>query len=132
MQAWLESQTGRLLPCHYFLITFTVPQEVRAAMLAYPAEGYAALLGAAADSLKTAATNPRHVGAREVGLLGVLHTWGRDLTYHPHAHFIVAAPERPSKAGGARVRFPSRILPRPRTTPPEDRPSGTGPPAASA
>ncbi len=90
VQAWLESQTGRLLPCHYFLITFTVPQEVRAAMLAHPADGYAALLGAAADSLKTAATNQRHVGAREVGLLGVLHTWGRDLTYHPHAHFIVA------------------------------------------
>ena len=43
----------RLLPCHYFLITFTVPREVRAALLAHPAEGYAALLTAAADSLKT-------------------------------------------------------------------------------
>jgi hypothetical protein len=89
VQAWLESQTDRLLPCHYFLITVTVPQEVRAAMLAHPAEGYAALMSAAADSLKTAATNGRHVGAREVGLCGILHTWGRDVTYHPHAHFLV-------------------------------------------
>ena len=88
--AWLAEQTERLLPCHYFLITFTVPQEVRAAMLAHPAEGYAALLTAAAESLKTAATNERHVGAREVGMFGVLHSWGRDLTYHPHAHFVVA------------------------------------------
>ena len=54
VQTWLESQTDRLLPCHYFLITFTVPQEVRAAMLAHPAEGYAALMSAAADSLKRA------------------------------------------------------------------------------
>lgn len=32
----------------------------------------------------------RHVGAREVGMFGVLHTWGRDLSYHPHTHFVVA------------------------------------------
>lgn len=89
VQAWLESQTNRLLPCHYFLITFTVPREVRAAMLAHPAEGYAALMSAAADSLKTAASNERHVGSREVGFCGILHTWGRDVTYHPHAHFVV-------------------------------------------
>lgn len=88
--AWLAAQTERLLPCHYFLITFTVPQEVRAAMLAHPTEGYAALMTAAAEALKTAATNERHVGAAEVGMFGVLHTWGRDLVYHPHCHFVVA------------------------------------------
>ena len=79
VQAWLAEQTERLLPCHYFLITFTVPQEVRAAMLAHPAEGYAALLTAAAESLKTAATNERHVGAREVGMFGVLAFVGKRL-----------------------------------------------------
>lgn len=80
VQAWLAQQTERLLPCHYFLVTFTVPLEVRAAMLAHPKEGYTALMTAAAESIKTAATNERHVGAREVGMFGVLHTWGRDLT----------------------------------------------------
>jgi hypothetical protein len=88
-QAWLAKQSDRLLPCHYFLITFTVPQEVRTAILADPVDGYAAMLGAAADALKISATNERHVGAIETGLFGVLHTWGRDLSYHPHVHFVV-------------------------------------------
>lgn len=88
-QTWLEQQSQRLLPCHYFLITFTVPAEVREALLAHPDEGYAALLGAAADALKIGARNERHVGATEVGFFGVLHTFGRDLTYHPHVHFVV-------------------------------------------
>lgn len=90
-QAWLAKQRDRLLPCHYFLITFTVPKEVRAAMLRYPREAYSALMGCAAESLKVAATNERHVGAKECGFFGVLHTWGRDLSYHPHCHFVVPA-----------------------------------------
>ncbi|QDV27569.1 IS91 family transposase [Aureliella helgolandensis] len=89
VQEWLEKQQDRLLPCHYFLITFTVPKEVREAMLAHPEDAYPAMLGAAAESLKQSATNPRHVGVKETGFFGVLHTWGRDLTYHPHVHFVV-------------------------------------------
>ena len=91
VQAWLQKQRDRLLPCHYFLITFTVPQEVRAALMRHPREGYAAMMSCAAEALKTAATNERHVGATETGFFGVLHTWGRDLAFHPHAHFLVPA-----------------------------------------
>jgi hypothetical protein len=91
VQAWLQKQRDRLLPCHYFLITFTVPKEVRVALLRHPREGYAAMMSCAAEALKTAATNERHVGATETGFFGVLHTWGRDLTFHPHAHFLVPA-----------------------------------------
>ena len=91
VQVWLQKQRDRLLPCHYFLITFTVPQEVRAALMRHPREGYAAMMSCAAEALKTAATNERHVGATETGFFGVLHTWGRDLTFHPHAHFVVPA-----------------------------------------
>ena len=90
-QAWLAQQQDRLLPCAYFLITFTVPREVRAAFQRFPAEGYAALMSSAAEALKEAATNARHVGATECGFFGVLHTWGRDLSYHPHVHFVVPA-----------------------------------------
>jgi len=90
-QAWLAKQSDRLLPCHYFLITFTVPQEVRQAMLRHPIQAYSAMMSAAAEALKTGATNERHVGATETGFFGVLHSWGRDLTYHPHCHFVVPA-----------------------------------------
>jgi len=72
------------------LITFTVPPELRAVLLANPREGYPALLRAASASLRKAAANPRHLGSGQLGFFGVLHTWGRDLTYHPHVHFVVA------------------------------------------
>ena len=89
VQAWLAKQQARLLPCHYFLITFTVPQEVRESMLRHPKIAYPAMMSCAAESLKVAATNPRHVGVTETGFFGVLHTWGRDLAFHPHCHFVV-------------------------------------------
>ena len=89
-QAWLRKQLDRLLPCSYFLITFTVPPELREVLMANPKVGYAALMDAAAESLKKAAGNERHVGVGQLGFFGVLHTWGRDLTYHPHVHFVVA------------------------------------------
>ncbi len=89
-QSWLQKQLDRLLPCSYFLITFTVPSELRAVLMANPKIGYAALMKAAAAALQMAARNERHVGAGQLGFFGVLHTSGRDLTYHPHAHFVVA------------------------------------------
>lgn len=89
-QAWLQTQLDRLLPCAYFLITFTVPPELRAVLMVNPRIGYRAMLKAAAESLKAAAGNERHVGAGQLGFFAVLHTWGRDLSYHPHCHFVVA------------------------------------------
>lgn len=91
VQSWLKVQQDRLLPCSYFLITFTVPSELRAAIMAHPREAYTAMMGAAAETLKESATNARHVGVKETGFIGVLHTWGRDLSYHPHVHFLVPA-----------------------------------------
>ena len=48
-----------------------------------------AMTNCAAESLKIAATNERHVSAAETGFFGVPHTWERDVTFHPHAHFVV-------------------------------------------
>jgi hypothetical protein len=88
-QAWLQKQTGRLLPCPYFLITFTVPAKLRAFMRSHPREAYTALFEASSEALKALAADPRHIGTQRPGFFGVLHTWGRDLAYHPHVHYIV-------------------------------------------
>jgi hypothetical protein len=89
-QAWLAKQQEQLVPCHYFMITFTLPSELRPLALQHPREVYSALMSAAAESLAHGAKNERFVGAKQCGYFGVLHTWGRDLTFHPHAHFLVA------------------------------------------
>ena len=86
---WLETQLRKRLPCNYFLITFTVPKEVRPFLRKHQRAGYDALFDAAANAIKKLAKDPRFVGADEVGAVAVLHTWGRTLNYHPHIHFIV-------------------------------------------
>lgn len=86
---WLQKQLDRLLPCAYFLITFTIPQEVRRIVRAHRRECYRAMFDAAAATLRELAGNPKFVGSSRLGFSGVLHTWGRRLNYHPHVHFIV-------------------------------------------
>lgn len=86
---WLEAQLEKLLPCAYFLITFTVPQELRRFVRSWPRQSYRAMFDAAAATLIELARNPKYLGSSKLGFTGVLHTWGRDLSYHPHIHFIV-------------------------------------------
>src|SRR5262245_25721462 len=88
-QAWLEKQIARLLPCPYFLITFTLPAELRALARSHQRVVYAALFEASSESLRTLAADPKFVGTERLGFFGVLHTWGRTLDYHPHVHYVV-------------------------------------------
>jgi len=89
-QQWLQKQSHRLLPVHYFLVTFTVPEEVRSLLRACPKEGYDALFNAGSQTIRDLLKNPKWLGAEQAGFFGVLHTWGRDpMVYHPHVHFVV-------------------------------------------
>jgi hypothetical protein len=72
----------------YFLVTFTVPKELRESIRAAPTEWYGALLKEAAGTLQDLAAPPKHLGA-ELGLTALLQTWTRDLRYHPHVHLLV-------------------------------------------
>lgn len=86
---WLERQMGRMLPGHHFMITFTVPEELRDFIRSHQRICYAALFAASSDAMKKLCLDPRHVGGDLPGFFGVLHTWGRQLQYHPHIHYIV-------------------------------------------
>lgn len=89
-QAWLTRQSARLLPVHYFCVTFTVPSELRMTLRAHQADGYKALFDAAAEALRDVGAKTRALRNCELGYFGVLHTWGRNpLVYHPHLHFVV-------------------------------------------
>ncbi len=86
---WVHRQQLRLLPCTYFLGTFTMPEELRAVARANQRVVYAALFDEAAAALRTLEADPRFVGCNIAGFFGVLHTWGRQLQYHPHVHFVI-------------------------------------------
>ena len=86
---WLQKQTAKLLPCNYFLVSFTVPEELRRFIRSNQSVGYNAIFDAASTALKRLARDKRFIGCSTPGFTGVLHTWSRDLNYHPHVHFIV-------------------------------------------
>jgi hypothetical protein len=73
--AWLETQTNRLLPCPYFLVTFTLPSELRKLARAHQRVVYSALFEASSAALHALAANPKYLGSDRLGFFGVLHTW---------------------------------------------------------
>ena len=79
----------KLLPCPYFLVTFTVPEELRLFIRGHQKQAYAAMFDAGSGALKKLLKDKRFTGADQSGFFGVLHTWGRILQYHPHIHFVV-------------------------------------------
>ena len=85
---WLDRQAESLLPVEYFHVVFTLPSQVDRLAKLNPVTVYNALFQATAETLKQVAADPRHLGA-EVGLLLVLHTWGQNLSFHPHVHGVV-------------------------------------------
>jgi ribosomal protein L37AE/L43A len=85
---WLAEQQNLLLPIHHFLVTFTLPAELRALARSHQKTIYNLLFRASAAALQQLAHDPRFVGGR-LGMVGVLHTWTRQLLYHPHVHYIV-------------------------------------------
>jgi len=87
---WLERQESRLLPCAYFLLTFTLPAGLRKLAWQHQKVVYGALLRAAANTVLTLTADPQWLGATP-DIMAVLHTWTRALLYHPHAHLLVSA-----------------------------------------
>ena len=89
-QAWLEKQQALLLPMPYFLLTFTVPAEFNTVARRYQSSFYDLLFKTSAAATQQLAQDPRFIGGL-IGMVGVLHTWGRNLAYHPHIHYLVPA-----------------------------------------
>jgi hypothetical protein len=71
------------------LITFTVPEKLRAFIRRHQRICYAAMFEASSEAIKLLAADPKYIGTKKPGFFGVLHTWGRSLEYHPHIHYIV-------------------------------------------
>ena len=86
---WLRRQLERALPTHHFMLTFTVPEPLRAFLRSNQRLGYEALFAASAGAIRTLAGEPRFNLGDQPGFFGVLHTWGRTLQYHPHIHYVV-------------------------------------------
>jgi len=86
---WLEKQIKRRLPGHHFMITFTVPNTLRRFVRSNQRLGYSAMFKASSQAIKKLAADQKYMGGDLPGFFGLLHTWGRQLHYHPHIHYVV-------------------------------------------
>ena len=87
-QRWVQKRLIELLPVSYFHLVFTLPAEYRALVRRHQKIAYGVLFKAAAASLMKLAADQRYLGA-QIGILSVLHTWSRAMSYHPHVHLLV-------------------------------------------
>lgn len=85
---WIEHRLAELLDCPYFHVVFTVPDEIAAIAYQNKRVVYDILFHTTAETLKTIAADPKHLGA-EIGFFAVLHSWGQNLMFHPHLHCVV-------------------------------------------
>lgn len=88
-QLWLQHQLDKQVPGPHFLITFTIPEPLRAFCRSHPRLAYQSLFQASSEALKKLARDERLIGTDLPGFTGVLPTWGRQLQYHPHIHYLV-------------------------------------------
>lgn len=108
---WASNQQVRLLPVPYYMVTPTVPEQLRWIFLVSPREAYGLLFEAASGALRDLCRNPRHLGA-DPGFLAFLHTWTREMLHHPHLHLIVPAVGlRPGGCSLAHPKYDNFLVP---------------------
>ena len=96
---------------HHFMLTFTVPEQLRPFIRGHQRLAYGALFEASAGAIKKLTPDPKYIGAHCPGFLGVLHTWGRQLQYHPHIHYLVPGGAVSSEDGRWHACSPGFYLP---------------------
>jgi hypothetical protein len=88
-EQWIEQRRNELLPIPYYHVVFTLPHELNGLILGNRKALFNLLFTAAAETLLSFADNPKYLGVTP-GILAVLHTWGQQLSFHPHLHCIVS------------------------------------------
>jgi hypothetical protein len=85
---WMADRAKELLDAEYFHVVFTLPDTFNSLALSNKRVVYNLLFDAVAQTLLEVAANPKHLGAK-IGFLSILHTWGQNLSLHPHIHCVI-------------------------------------------
>jgi hypothetical protein len=88
-QEWIEARMQELLPVKYYHVVFTLPHELNSLVPGHRKLLFKLLFNASAQTLLSFATDEKYLGAVP-GIMSVLHTWGQQLSFHPHIHSIVS------------------------------------------
>ena len=85
---WLEEKKQLLLPVNHFMVTFTIPEELRDLVRSNQKLFYSILFKASSKTMEKLSLDSKYIGGK-LGYIGIVHTWSRRLIYHPHVHYIV-------------------------------------------
>ena len=88
-QQWIEARTAELLPVKYYHVVFTLPHELNSLVMGNRTALFKLLFDASSQTLLSFAADPKYLQALP-GIISVLHTWGQQLSFHPHIHCIVS------------------------------------------
>ena len=111
---WVERELGKRIGAPYFMVTFTLPQELRALFFTPSAKAiHEVFFAAASEALSATLANPRWLGARRSGFTMILHTWNQRLHFHPHIHCIVPGAGFDREGRVVRVKSPGFLVPQP-------------------
>jgi len=88
-QQWIDARMQELLPVKYYHVVFTLPHELNSIVLGHRKILFKLLFDASAQTLLSFAKDPKYLDALP-GIISVLHTWGQQLSFHPHLHCIVS------------------------------------------
>jgi hypothetical protein len=86
---WIEARMKELLPCKYYHIVFTVPHELNSLIMGNRKILFKLMFDTSAYTLLKFSEDEKYIGAQS-GITSVLHTWGQQLSFHPHIHSIVS------------------------------------------
>lgn len=89
-QQWIEQQLQKQVPTNYFMITFTLPKELRSLAWRHQKLVYQLLFQCVWDTLSTFSNNDKKLKGTP-GVIAVLHTHSRQLSFHPHIHAVMPA-----------------------------------------
>jgi len=108
-QQWIENQLGKRLPAQYYLITFTLPEQLRDLAWKHQRRIYSLMFACVQDVLKTFTQKDKKLGGA-AGFTTILHTHSRALEYHPHIHVVMPGASINTKTGLWRVKSPKYLF----------------------
>lgn len=109
-QAWVAKQLGRLLPVPYYMVTFTLPDQLRR-VIHGNREAMELLMRCSAQALSELLADPKRCGFERSGFFGVYQSWTQDMRLHPHVHYIVPAVGLDARWRAKRLKDPKFLLP---------------------
>jgi hypothetical protein len=115
-EEWIEARRRELLPVRYYHMVFTLPGELNPLVLGHQTLLYKLLFDASSQTLLSFSRDDKYLGAT-AGIISVLHTWGQQLSFHPHIHAIVsgggisaAAKWKEARKNKGRFLFPVKAM----------------------